>query len=174
MKNELRVEPGKCCDEKTIKANRESCCEGNCCVDEVGEVVKKLVRILQLFERDQIKPFGVTTSQCYCLLELLKSDSLNMCELSEKLNLNTSTVTRVLDNLVRDGLILRTRDERDRRIVIVSLSEKGRETAEELSKNINQYYKKILVNIPDGELRQVLNSVSMILDSFEKVNPGCC
>jgi MarR family transcriptional regulator, organic hydroperoxide resistance regulator len=156
------------------ETNLFTCCDDDCCVDEVGEMVKKLVRILQLFEKDQIKPFGVTTSQCYCLLELLKSESLNMCELSDKLNLSISTVTRVIDNLVRDELILRNRDENDRRIVILSLSEKGRKTAEELFKNISQYYKRILMNIPSGELRQVLNSVSLILDSFEKEKPGCC
>ena len=47
--------------------------EDNCCIDEVGFVMQKLVRVFQLFERDEIKTYGFTTSQCYTILELYKS-----------------------------------------------------------------------------------------------------
>lgn len=145
-----------------------------CCVEEVGEVVQKLVRMLQMFEKDQVKPYGFTTTQCYVLLEILKVHSLTMNELSDRLNLNTSTMTRVIDNLVRDELIIRTRDEIDRRIVLVSLSTKGKEEAQELLQSVNNYYKKIIAGIPDGEVTNVLNSVNILLDAFRKANPNCC
>lgn len=163
---------------------KNDCCPGiekpyienddNCCVEEVGEVVQKLVRMLQMFERDQVKPFGFTSTQCYVLLEILKIQSLTMNELSDKLNLNTSTMTRVIDNLVRDGYIIRTRDEIDRRIVLVSLTEKGTEAAMKLKESVNSYYKKIIASIPIGEVDNVLNSVNVLLDAFRKANPNCC
>lgn len=147
---------------------------GECCVEEVGDMVKKLVRVFQLFERDQIKVYGVTTSQCYCLLELLKSEKLTMYELSDKMNLNTSTMTRIIDNLVRDGFIERDRDGKDRRIVVLRLAEKGKEMAVSLNESINQYYKKIIENIPEGNLSTILSSVSTLLSAFEAANPNCC
>lgn len=146
----------------------------NCCVEEVGDLVKKLVRVFQLFERDQIKVFGVTTSQCYCLLELLNPENPTMLELSQKLNLNTSTVTRLVDNLVRDKLVERGRDECDRRIIKLSLTAKGRETALNLNDSIVKYYRRIISSIPNGELSPILESVAKLLSAFEAANPKCC
>jgi len=153
-----------------------TCCNRNenCCVEDVGDLVRKLVRTFQLFERDQIKIYGFTSTQCYSLLEIWKSESISMSELSEKMNLNSSTMTRILDNLVRDGYILREKSEEDRRLVLVSLSEKGKESAETLNETVNAYYKKIIMNIPSGQLEEVLTSANVLVDAFTKANPNCC
>ncbi len=146
----------------------------NCCVDEVGEMVQKLVRVFQLFERDQIKVHGFTSSQCYSLIEIQKSSSLTMNELSDRMNLDSSTMTRVIDKLVRDELIKRERDEADRRIVLVSLTDKGKEAASSLNSSVNEYYKKIISSIPEGTMDEVLKGVSILLKAFETANPNCC
>lgn len=157
-----------------MKCTKCSTINNDCCVDEVGEMIQKLVRVFQLFERDQIKIYGFTTSQCYTLLEINKFGSLSMNEISEKMNLNSSTMTRILDKLVRDKYILRSRDESDKRIVIVTLTEKGIEAADKLSKTVKEYYKKIIKNIPEGEVENVLKSVNILQKAFEKANPNCC
>ena len=157
-----------------MKCTKCSAINNDCCVDEVGEMIQKLVRVFQLFERDQIKIYGFTTSQCYTLLEINKSGSLSMNEISEKMNLNSSTMTRILDKLVRDKYILRSRDESDKRIVIVTLTEKGIEAADKLNKTVKEYYKKIIENIPEGEVEAVLKSVNILQKAFEKANPNCC
>ncbi|MDP4090217.1 MAG: MarR family transcriptional regulator [Bacillota bacterium] len=172
-----------CCEESNGEMIQDkNCCnseldtsqDDDCCVDEVGEMVQKLVRVFQLFERDQIKVHGFTSSQCYTLIEILKAGNLTMNELSDKMNLDTSTMTRVIDKLVRDGYIERDRDEADRRVVIVTLTDKGRESTEELSASVNEYYKKIISNIPLGKVDDILNSISVLLKAFEKANPNCC
>lgn len=145
-----------------------------CCTEEVGTMVQKLVRVMQIFERDQIKPFGFTTSQCYVLLELKKFNNLTMNELSERMNLNTSTMTRIINNLVRDGYIQRLKDEGDRRIVIVKLTEEGIIEAKSLEKSIMDYYRKIVSNLPNGQIEDVLKAVELLINAFEKANPNCC
>lgn len=160
----------ECCEVLPDKGNQED----NCCVEEVGQMVQKLVRVFQLFERDQIKVHGFTSSQCYAMLEILKNGSLTMNELSDKMNLDSSTMTRVIDKLVRDELVYRDRDSSDRRIVVVSLTDKGSEAAKKLSSSVNEYYKKIVENIPEGEVLDILGCVSKLLKAFEKANPNCC
>jgi len=148
--------------------------DNDCCINEVGEMVQKLVRVFQLFERDQIKVNGFTTSQCYTILELYKNNQLSMNDLSDKMNLNNSTMTRILDNLVRDKYIKREKSEEDRRIVIVSLTDSGIEVAEKLNGVLTEYYRKIIANIPEGEVENILNSVGILLNAFDKANPNCC
>lgn len=171
MKLEVKQMENKsnCCNDKNIEA-----IQSDCCVDEVGEMIQRLVKVIHLFERDQIKVYGFTTSQCNVLLEILKAGSLTMNELSDKMNLNTSTMTRILDNLVRDKYITRDRDESDRRIVVVSLTNSGNEMAQKLKDSVNEYYRKIIENIPEGQLDSVLNSVNLLQSAFEKANPNCC
>lgn len=154
--------------------NKELTIQNDCCIDEVGATVQRLVRVMQLFERDQIKPFGFTTSQCYVLIELNKAYKLTMHEISEKMNLSTSTMTRIVNNLVRDGFVRRVKDENDRRIVYVSLTEKGLDVANELQLSIKDYYRKIVTYLPNGEVEDVLNAVSLLVNAFEKANPNCC
>jgi DNA-binding MarR family transcriptional regulator len=160
-----------CCGEIPFDKAKQ---EDNCCTEEVGQMVQKLVRVFQLFERDQIKSKGFTSSQCYAMLEILKVGNLTMNELSEKMNLDSSTMTRVIDKLVRDELINRDRDNSDRRVVVVSLTEKGNKAATELSSSVNEYYRKIVQGIPEGEVLDILQSVSKLLKAFEKANPNCC
>lgn len=150
------------------------CCSDDCCVEEVEEMIKKLVRVFQLFERDQIKIHGVTSTQGYCLLEIYKQGNLTMNEISQKMNLDSSTLTRVIDKLVRDELITRGRDEKDRRIVSISLTAKGEETAKKLSESIGAYYKKIIDNIPEGQMNTIFASMSTLMSAFEAANPNCC
>ena len=145
-----------------------------CCVEEVGEMMQHLVRVFQLIERDQIKIYGVTTTQCYCLLELLKVERLTMNEISHKMNLDTSTMTRVIDKLVRDQLISRERQEEDRRIVVLALTQKGKNAALQLNESIRKYYKNIIQNLPEGQVDNVLNAVFLLLKAFDKANPNCC
>ena len=159
---------GKSCGELEGKDAME------CCMEDVGTMVQKLVRVMQIFERDQVKPFGFTTSQCYVLLELKKSNNLTMNELSDKMNLNTSTMTRIINNLVRDGYIDRVRDESDRRMVIANLTEEGMKAAENLDESIINYYRKIVNNLPKGQVEEVLKSVELLINAFEKTNPNCC
>ncbi len=93
MSNTLKT-ISTCCDDKNSKEEHYLCC-----VDEVGDSVKRIVRNFQLFERDQVKTLGFTMSQCYTLIEMLETEAMTMHELSEKMNLNSSTMTRSWINL---------------------------------------------------------------------------
>jgi DNA-binding MarR family transcriptional regulator len=146
----------------------------DCCAAEVGETVQHLVRVMQMFERDQVKPHGFTTSQAYVLTQLYQTPELTMNELSDKLNAQTSTMTRIVNNLVRDGYVLRKSDEKDRRIVVVSLSEKGLEAADSLDRDIKEYYRKIVTFLPEGHVEEVLKATALLVKAFDKANPNCC
>lgn len=146
----------------------------DCCLEEIGDTMQRLVRNIRLFERDQIKVYGFTSSQCYTLLELYKQKTLTMNELSIRMNLDSSTMTRIVQILVRDGYISRFRDDDDRRIVVVSLTEQGVKATLELKESIHQFYRDIIVGIPVGDMDAVLSSVTVLMEAFEKANPNCC
>ena len=73
------------------------------------------------------KEFGLTESQLAVLEALFHLGPLAQGELCRKILRSGSNVTTVVDNLERDGLVRRERDEADRRIQIVHLTDAGRE-----------------------------------------------
>ncbi len=146
----------------------------DCCIDEIGEMMQGLVRTLQIFERLQVSQKGFTNSQCYTLLNLYKNGALSMKELSGKMNLDTSTMTRIVNNLVRDGLIKREHSQEDRRIVLVNLSSQGTEEAAQLNEEVMEYYRLIINEIPDGKVIDVVESINILIEAFARAKPNCC
>ena len=72
------------------------------------------------------RDFGLTESQFGVLEALLHVGPMSLGQLCQKILRSGSNVTTVVDNLERDGLVTRVRDEADRRVQIAQLTEKGR------------------------------------------------
>ena len=142
----------------------------NRCVEDIGDLLQKTVRIFQLFERQQIKQHGFTSSQCYILLEVLKYGSLTINEISVKMKLEISTITRIMDNLVRDKLLLRQKSIQDKRIVEAVLTEDGRQAALKLKESIMKNYQEVISYLPRGHVREVMSSVELLLIALENVH----
>lgn len=53
-------------------------------------------------------------------------DPMNMSSIAKKLSVTMGTLTTSMNSLVKKGYVLRKRSEADRRVVYISLSEKGR------------------------------------------------
>jgi len=73
-----------------------------------------------------VLPAGVTLTQFAALEALFHLGPLCQSDLATKLLKSGGNLTLVVDNLERDGLVLRTRDAADRRFVKVDLTHKGR------------------------------------------------
>ena len=73
----------------------------------------------------------------YQLLEALRATPrLPMAELAASAGVAPPTATRMLDALVRDGLVDRTPAEHDRRVVLVSLTPSGRDALSVAAKGV--------------------------------------
>ena len=146
----------------------------DCCLEDIGQLIQNLVRVVQLYERDEFKPYGLTTTQCYALIHINDNPHYTMQTLSDKMNLDKSTMTRILNILERDGYLVRYKDQNDKRIVMARLTDKGVQTTKSLEESTKAYYMKIVNNLPKGQVDDVLNAVSLMVDAFKKANPKCC
>ena len=73
-----------------------------------------------------LKPLGITYTQYIMFLVLWEEDKITVGELCRRLKLDTGTVTPMLKNTEKQGLIKRTRSEEDERVVVITLTEEGR------------------------------------------------
>lgn len=72
------------------------------------------------------KEFGLTESQLGVLEALYHLGPMAQGDLCRKILRSGSNVTTVVDNLERDRLVRRERDETDRRVQMVHLTERGK------------------------------------------------
>ena len=139
-----------------------------------GETLALLYQRFNALQRGEKRCFGVTMSQCVTLELLHREGSKTVRQTAESLGLDTSTVTRVVDVLVRDGLLRRARDEKeDRRRVYVSLTARGRSMAEKLEKCSDLYTERILERIPAERREDVLHALRVLVDVIDEL-PGAC
>lgn len=77
-------------------------------------------------DRRVLRPFNLSISQYNVLLLLDSDDGWRLTDLSERLLLDKSTVTRIIDRLELMGLVQRRAEPGDRRAQRVVINEQGR------------------------------------------------
>ena len=84
-----------------------------------------------------LKPLGLTYTQYLVFLVLWEKDGITVGELGEKLMLDNGTLSPLLKKLQQVGYVERRRSEKDERVVVISLTEQGRELQQQ-AKDIPQ------------------------------------
>lgn len=77
-----------------------------------------------------LDPYGITYPQYLALVALSSRDGQTVSELGEKLHLESNTLTPLIKRLEAAGLVTRTRDKQDERVVRLGLTEAGLALAE--------------------------------------------
>lgn len=72
------------------------------------------------------------------LLSFVQSGSMPMTRLGSLLQVHPTSVTSAVERLVRQGYVERLRREHDRRVVLASLTDAGREVVERATAGLNQ------------------------------------
>jgi len=67
----------------------------------------------------------ITYPQYLVLLVLWETDKISVNEIAHRLLLNTNTITPLLKRMEADGILQRTRSDKDERKVIIQLTVKG-------------------------------------------------
>lgn len=105
-------------------------------VDEDFEQSRKLLftlnqaRSLLVAELDgALKDAGINAQQLGIVLALAREGARSAVALSKLLGVDGGFMTRMLDGLEAKGMLHRSRNGEDRRVVDLSLTQKGRETA---------------------------------------------
>jgi MarR family 2-MHQ and catechol resistance regulon transcriptional repressor len=72
-----------------------------------------------------LAPTGLTISQFAVLEALYQLGPLSQREIGQKILRSSGNITMVIDNLEKNGLVRRERNEADRRFFIIHLTDKG-------------------------------------------------
>lgn len=98
--------------------------------ETLNEVLVKLFRNINAIEEQAIKSGSykdVTTNDMHVIEAIGTGSPKNMTSVAKALMVTTGTLTISVNGLVKKGFVERTRSEEDRRVVLISLTQKGKD-----------------------------------------------
>ncbi len=131
-------------------------------ISEIMHSLRRIIKAIQDYSYEISEKFGITGPQLWTLKTISKNEGLSLGELSKKTYWHPSTITGLIDRLEKKGYVGRDRDQRDRRVVKLLLTPKGKGL---VKRTPNPIQGKMIYGLR-GLNRQKLNS---IYDSFQKL-----
>jgi DNA-binding MarR family transcriptional regulator len=112
---------------------------------------------------------GLTITQIRVLFILRENEGLTARALAETLRVTPSTLTRIMDRLVRDGLVVREEDPDDRRLVRHSLTVTARDTVEAIERQGRDRMDQILSRLTREQRRHLVEALTHLAAASEDV-----
>ena len=95
----------------------------------VGFLIKRCGVLMTQFAERSFESQPISFTQWIALMTLTQHSCVSPTELSEQMGHDMGALTRLVDELQRDGLVRRERSEQDRRAVEIAITPEGRRVA---------------------------------------------
>ena len=141
--------------------------------------VADLVRVYQFRDRDQICCHDVSVTQCYALETLVANGPMRLGGLAERVFLDKSTTSRVVNALVRKGYVEQRADATDGRAMLISATRSGQRLCSRINADLVEQQKQLLGDLAP-EVRagvvDVIQRLARAADSRFRAGAagGCC
>lgn len=109
---------------------------------------------------------GLAPSHGDILVALLKAERLTMKELAEKIDKDKSTVTALVDKLIKQGYVEKTRDIEDSRVVFVTLTRSGKALKPMFDTISEELLSVVYKDIQQNEKEELINTLTKIKNNF--------
>lgn len=117
----------------------------------------------------------LTTDQLYILGYIHEQGKCTSSELAEAFYVNKSAITAIINRLVEKGLIDRTRDETDRRVIYLTLTDEGKELHQITEEKVHQLVECFITQFEESEIKSFIETyekLAVILDNMCKEEMG--
>lgn len=128
--------------------------------NSIGFLLSKAYQRIWAIMREEIETFDLTPPQFGLLAFLWQQDGLTQVELSEKGQIDRTTIGGLIDRLEKLGLVERRQHPQDRRAYQIHLTDRGKELEGPLSECADRSLSKFTKGLSDheiSELRRMLN-----------------
>ena len=142
--------------------------------EALNEVMVSLFREINEVEERSIitQEFGdITNNDMHVIDAIGIGEPKNMAAIARELSVTMGTLTIAMNSLVKKGYVIRQRGKADRRVVYISLSEKGTKAYHRHKDFHEQMVKSAVKELTEEELKaliKALRSLRSWMKSFEE------
>jgi DNA-binding MarR family transcriptional regulator len=134
---------------------------------EVIFSIRRLMQAGEMYTKELGKKYQVSAPQLYCLLTLNDHGPLPPSQIARYILVKSSTVTGIVDRLEQKGLVRRVRNSRDRRVINIELTDKGRALAGNAPPPIQRTIMDGLKRVSDGQLTEITRGLKLLTDMLD-------
>ena len=116
----------------------------------------ELLRVYQFRDRDRVGYHGLTITQSYVMEIVIRRGRLTLNELAAAMNLDKSTLSRVVDGLEKKGAVKRTTNPADGRSTLIAATPSGKQRRQRIEADIIAENAKILSGFKPAVRRQLV------------------
>ena len=135
---------------------------------EFGELLKQFLLDLQRLFRSKIVNSELTLPQIL-LITCIPDDGIDMTSLAQQLGVDKSSLTRLVDVLIKRNWVEKSKDEHDKRITMLKLTYNGQEVQESVEERIDLFGDTVYNSIPiedRDEVKEILSTFHWTLSKM--------
>ncbi len=103
------------------------------------------------------------------MLHLLKrTGPQRVSHLAETLGLTSAAITGLTDRLLIEGYVERERAVKDRRVVFITITDKGTKLIQQITENHEESTQTIFISLDDEDIKHLKRIFTAMLDNLEK------
>lgn len=114
---------------------------------------------------------SISKANMHVLMLLDQLGPLPMGRLATLVDVSLPSLTGIVDRMAEHGLVDRGRDEHDRRVVVVHVADKGRQTLQELEQVRRDLMRRVLQEMSPTDQRQCLGTVRTMHRIVDELEP---
>ena len=139
-------------------------------IAEVMQSLRRIFKAIQDYSQEVSNKFGITGPQLWALKTISQNESLYLSELGKRMYLHPSTITGLIDRLEKKGYVERSRDQKDRRVIYVQLTPKGKRIVKKAPNPIQGKMIYGLRKLKAEELNSIYDSALKLVEIMEAQN----
>ena len=130
------------------------------------EMLLKSYKLMRKILQEEAVREGLTFNETSLLFFVNANGKANVTTLAKYLDVSKSSVVEMIDKLVRNGFLERTKDVKDRRVTYVTITDRGRAVLETVREKYKETINKVLSEVNDVEcITRIFNA---LLKEYER------
>jgi len=133
---------------------------------EPWEMLLKSYKLMRKILQEEAVREGLTFNETSLLFFVNANGKANVTTLAKYLDVSKSSVVEMIDKLVRNGFLERTKDVKDRRVTYVTITDRGRAVLETVREKYKETINKVLSEVNDVEC--IMRIFNALLKEYER------
>ena len=139
-------------------------------VIEIEKYLRKVDNIIRKKGREILRDFNITVPQFLALQWLINSGNLTISELSQNMSLACSTITDLVDRMEKNELVIRVKDEKDKRVVRVQVLDNGHKLLKEVMKKRHLFLATKLNSFKEEDKVYLAKNLKNLFEAMDNGN----
>ena len=135
---------------------------------EILRNIRKILRSLNLESKKIQRDYGVSIPQLMCLdyLGTLENYRSTQGEIARYLNLNSSTMSGIIDRLETKGFVARLPNPEDKRTIFIAITSKGSRLLESSPQLLHNKLSQKLEKLPPEKINEINDALLILVKSL--------